>query len=141
MSQYEGWSNRETFMVASIIDNDRSFLDFIMSEVATYIVSHQEHELPIRLKVVTKIYSAIRKPNAEAEAKDYMLAMLRLRSELHSLILETFFDQVDWDELAEHYKTKYVENLVNDKDVLTEIAKGKESKYHSEPNLNPDYPS
>jgi len=141
MSQYEGWSNRETFMVASIIDNDRAFLDIVISTVASYIVNSMEAQLPSRLAYIALSEHTARKQNAEAEAQDYLLVTLRLRSELHHLILKAFFDEVDWDELAEHYKTKYVENLVNDKDVLTEIAKGKESKYHSEPNLNPDYPS
>jgi predicted nucleotidyltransferase len=137
---YEGWSNIETFMVASIIDNDRAFLDFILSEVSNYIVNNMEHELPSRLKYVTRANVKGRVPNAELEAKDYLLVMLRLRSELHHVVLKAFFEEVDWDELAEHYKAKYVENLINDKDVLDEIAKGKESKYHSEPDLNPMIP-
>lgn len=123
MSQYEGWSNRETFMVASLIDNDSIFLDHIMATVASYIVNNMEPQLPSRLAFIVLSEHTARKQNAEAEAKDCLLVMIRLRSELHHLILETFFDQVDWDELAEHYKTKYVENLINDKEIFPDSPK------------------
>lgn len=118
MSQYEGWSNQETFMVASIIDNDRVFLDYILSVVGSYIVQNIEAHLPSRLAHTIVSHHSKRKEDARAEANDYLLIMLRLRSELQHLILEAFFDRVDWDELTEHYKARYVENLINDKELF-----------------------
>ena len=137
MSQYEGWTNIETFMVSSLIDNDRSFLKYTMDAIERYTVNSMEAQLPGKLALmVTDAYSSP-KHNNEAEAKDFILVRIRLKKELTNLILQAFFDQVNWDELTEHYKTKYVENLVNDKDILEQIEKDKQSSRTSsnEPNI------
>jgi hypothetical protein len=130
MSQYEGWNNRETFMVASLIDNDREYLKLVLDAVERYMVNGMEAQIPERIAFIVTQQQT---PHTHFNGTQY-----KLRKELYNLIQDAFFEEVVWDELAEHYKAKYVENLINDKDVLDEIAKGKDSKYHSEPNLNPD---
>lgn len=139
MSQYEDWNNRETFMVASIIDNDRAFLKYIMEEVERYMVNGMEGKIPDKLAMMVIRIVTIPVELRERENKDFLLVRIRFKATILATILQAFYEEVDWNELAEHYKAKYVENLINDKDVLDEIAKGKDSKYHSEPNLNPEF--
>lgn len=128
MSQYEGWSNQETFMVASIIDNDRMFLKLIMDTVQIYIVQDQEHFLEDKLQNICGILLSITHDyGVEREQRDYLLVQLRLKATLRKLVLEAFLSEVSWSELVEHYKTKYVENLINDKDILEQIDKDRQS--------------
>ena len=131
MSQYEGWTNIETFMVASIIDNDKKFLELIMDNVQNYMTQSMEHQLEKRLQFIIKPkMTPFRVGSSTVDMNDALIIRLRLNSELRNAIFAAFFDAVDWDELTEHYKTKYVENLVNDKDILEQIEKDKQSNFY-----------
>lgn len=121
MSSYEGWSNRETFMVASLIDNDQAFLKYILGAVERYMINNMESHIPNKLAMMVTANIVVPLEKREREAEDLLLVRVRLKAELRALVLQAFYDEVDWDELAEHYKTKYVENLVNDKELFPDI--------------------
>lgn len=121
MSQYEGWTNIETFMVASIIDNDPKFFELIMDNVESYMAQSIEHQLEERLQVLIRIDRATLRmtiPGSASNLDNSPFVRSQLKTELRNAIFTAFFDAVDWDELTEHYKTKYVENLVNDKELI-----------------------
>lgn len=115
MSQYEGWNNRETFMVASLIDNDREYLKLVLDAVERYMVNGMESQIPERIAFIVTQQQT---PHTHFNGTQY-----QLRRELYNLIQDAFFEEVDWDELAEQYKAKYVENLINDKELFPDSPK------------------
>lgn len=123
MSQYEGWSNRETFMVASIIDNDRAFLKYILGAVERYMVNGMEGQIPDKLALMTTRVLIVPLEKREREIEDVSLVRIRFKAVVETTILQAFFEEVDWNELAEHYKAKYVENLINDKELFPDSSK------------------
>lgn len=132
MTTYEGWSNQETFMVASMIDNDEMFLKLVLDTVQNYIAQGREPQLKDKLyNICNEMIGMPPRYGVKREQRDFQLIRLRLKHTLRKLVLEAFFDAVDWSELVEHYKTKYVESLVHDKDVLEQIDKDKLSNSSS----------
>lgn len=123
MSQYEGWNNIETFMVASLIDNDRAFLKYVMEAVEQYMVNGMEDQIPDKLaRMVTKVL-VIPLENIEREVNEPFFLSLRFKATIEVTVLQAFYEEVVWDELAEHYKAKYVENLINDKELFPDSPK------------------
>ena len=126
---YEGWSNEETFMVASIIDNDHDYLKKVIREVTKILaeVSEQQMENAVDPANVVKdfldgvMFSGF-EARFKAQAKhnperDLMWAVA------HET-MNTLRSRVNFEELAEHYMVKVIENLLE----YTEIVCGNASE-------------
>lgn len=125
---YEGWSNEETFMVASIIDNDQNFLKKIIREVTKILaeVSEQQMENAVDPANVVKefldsvIFSGFEsKFKAQAKYNPERALMWAVAFES----MNTLRNRVNFEELAQHYMVKTVEDLLE----YTEIACGNAS--------------
>lgn len=125
---YEGWSNEETFMVASIIDNDQNFLKKIIREVTKILaeVSKQQTENAVDPANVVKefldcvMFSGF-ESKFKAQAKHNPERALMWAVAFESM--NTLRNRVNFEELAEHYMVKTVEDLLE----YTEIACGNAS--------------
>jgi hypothetical protein len=106
-------------MVSTIIDNDKDLLDFVLELVASNMILNLEVVMPEILKenlsmentfnyLSTLVQSRSVNPKQLHYAK---LLSLKVKVELAKSILAYFFDTINWEELAEHYKSKWTESL------------------------------
>ena len=90
-STYEGWSNIETFMVASIIDNDRAFLKYFMEAVERYL-NGMEDQIPDKLAMMITKVLVVPLEKREREVNEPSLVSLRFKATIQVTVLQAFYE-------------------------------------------------
>ena len=124
---YEGWSNEETFMVASIIDNDQNYFKKVIREVTSILAARCDkvNDTVDPAKFVEDFLDGIvfsgfeSRFKAQAKHNPERALMWTVTHEAMTVLR----NRVNIQELAEHYTVKVIENLLE----YTEIACGNAS--------------
>ena len=102
--------NAETFMVASIINDDRELLEYIMRIVSSYMnvgLDGLKENLKSLISQDRGLSYGFHKGSWTGVIDKNLDLGLKLKYTVRNAVLKKFFDEVDWDSLTEYYKSEY----------------------------------
>lgn len=102
---YQGWKTYETWSVALWLDNDRGLYETAIATVAQ-AAEDAEREKTERKRWPRPKYSRNQVIAAADALKEWLEEEMPELQGMWQSLLQSAFEEIDWEELAEHYLVK-----------------------------------